>query len=92
MQAVRQVAYLCAFLAHGLASSHAEGHEHEVQGVLPETAKGKAQWLYGSEREEIHRGSCKTDHLPGLRAGFAANAVPSELIERSIRFEEATDL
>jgi hypothetical protein len=81
---MRQVAYLCAFLARGLALSYEDGQKNEVQGVLPEAARGKAYWLYGKEREEKHRGICKTDHLPGLRAGFAKNAVPSEFIKRSI--------
>ena len=30
--------------------------------------------------------------MPGLRAGFATNAVPSELIEGQVRSQEATDL
>ena len=50
---VRQDAYLCAFLAFGLASSHEKELEYQVQGMLPEAAKGKAQWLYGLERAKF---------------------------------------
>ena len=63
-----------------------------MQGVLPEAAKGKAQWLFGKEPAELHRGSCEANHVPGMRAEFAANAVPSERIKREVRFQEAIDL
>ena len=92
MRAVRQVAYRRAFLATGLASSHEKGRAHEVQGVLPEATSRKTHGLYGKERAEFHRGCCKTNQVPGVRADLAANAVPSELIKRQVRFQETTDL
>jgi len=65
-----------------LAVPHGFENEDHVQGVLPDPAQGKALWLFGKEPAELHRGSREANHVPGMRAELAANAVPSELIKR----------
>ena len=85
MHAVQQIAHLNVFWAWGLAAPHKTGLEDQVQGVLPGATDGKALWLFGKEPAELHRGSCEANHVPGMRADVAANAVPSELIKKYIR-------
>ena len=75
----------------GIAIEHVR-HKDEMQAVLSDMSQRRTHWISAIERAKIQRGSRKATHVPGMRADYAANTVPSRQEWQVQLEEEAADV